>query len=420
MATVITSECINCGACEPECPNTAIYQGGMEWEFNGQTHAPLANDIFYIVPEKCTECVGFHDQEACAVVCPVDCCVPNPEIPETEEVLIARAKQLHPEVDFSGDFPSRFKPAGGSRAEKAPAAAVTAAPRPAPVAPPAVKPAAAPTAPPAAAAAAGPQPAIAAKPAAAPVAKPAAAPVAAAPRPAPVAEPVPAPVVKPEAAVATAAPQTMPAGEPAPAPAPVEKPVAAPKAAPPPKPVPRPEKVFAGELPITFEDAVALLKTGTTEPRRLPKWVVALLAPIIRLTKAPEVQGSVGLDGFTDPRFEEKLERERRYGEVYRLHEEANGFLLEMEFPRRVPLSAVKEALGVPDEMPDYDYDLSLRNGSLTVKGKVPDPEVRKIAAFSPAFPPDFETHIRLPSPVKGFKHRFRGKDLEVALVKQS
>src|SRR5438445_1902226 len=30
MATVITSECINCGACEPECPNTAIYQGAVE------------------------------------------------------------------------------------------------------------------------------------------------------------------------------------------------------------------------------------------------------------------------------------------------------------------------------------------------------------------------------------------------------
>ena len=29
MATIITEDCINCGACEPECPNTAIYQGGV-------------------------------------------------------------------------------------------------------------------------------------------------------------------------------------------------------------------------------------------------------------------------------------------------------------------------------------------------------------------------------------------------------
>ena len=26
MAITITDECINCGACEPECPNTAIYE----------------------------------------------------------------------------------------------------------------------------------------------------------------------------------------------------------------------------------------------------------------------------------------------------------------------------------------------------------------------------------------------------------
>ena len=40
MATMITTECINCGACEPECPNTAIYQGGVEWQApDGAMHA---------------------------------------------------------------------------------------------------------------------------------------------------------------------------------------------------------------------------------------------------------------------------------------------------------------------------------------------------------------------------------------------
>ena len=37
MAIKITDECINCGACEPECPNTAIYEGGMEWRFGEGT-----------------------------------------------------------------------------------------------------------------------------------------------------------------------------------------------------------------------------------------------------------------------------------------------------------------------------------------------------------------------------------------------
>src|SRR5215471_11395734 len=125
MATMITAECINCGACEPECPNTAIYQGGVEWEQNGAKHPALVQDVFYIVPQKCTECVGFFDHEACAAVCPVDVCIPNPDIPESEEVLIARAKELHPEVQFATEFPSRFHP---GRGDGAPAAAATAAP----------------------------------------------------------------------------------------------------------------------------------------------------------------------------------------------------------------------------------------------------------------------------------------------------
>jgi NAD-dependent dihydropyrimidine dehydrogenase PreA subunit len=29
MAIMITDECINCGACEPECPNNAIYESGL-------------------------------------------------------------------------------------------------------------------------------------------------------------------------------------------------------------------------------------------------------------------------------------------------------------------------------------------------------------------------------------------------------
>ena len=110
MATVITSECINCGACEPECPNTAIYQGGVEWQApDGAMHAAISNDIFYIVPEKCTECVGFFDQEQCAAVCPVDCCVPNPDDPETEEQLLVKARAIHPEQQFGPDAPSRFR-----------------------------------------------------------------------------------------------------------------------------------------------------------------------------------------------------------------------------------------------------------------------------------------------------------------------
>jgi len=146
MATTITSECINCGACEPECPNTAIYAGGVPWELNGATSPAIAQDIYYIVPSKCTECVGFHDHEACAAVCPVDCCIPDPSNLETEAVLLARARELHPETTFPDDAPSRFRKEGGAAAATADAATdgpAKEAPAPAPAAP---KPAPAPAA----------------------------------------------------------------------------------------------------------------------------------------------------------------------------------------------------------------------------------------------------------------------------------
>ena len=140
MATTITSECINCGACEPECPNTAIYAGGVPWELSGTPGAAIAQDIYYIVPSKCTECVGFHDHEACAAVCPVDCCIPDPANLESEGVLLQRARELHPETTFPDDAPSRFRKEGGAEAPAANGAAAEAS-KPAPA--PAPKPAAA-------------------------------------------------------------------------------------------------------------------------------------------------------------------------------------------------------------------------------------------------------------------------------------
>ena len=105
MATMITNECINCGACEPECPNNAISQG---------------DPVYVIDPLLCTECVGFHDYEACAAVCPVDCCVTDPNNIETEDALIARARSLHPDVEFGDNFQSRFRKTVGDPKPPAP------------------------------------------------------------------------------------------------------------------------------------------------------------------------------------------------------------------------------------------------------------------------------------------------------------
>ena len=114
MAIIITDECINCGACEPECPNTAIYEGADDWRYKDGTkirgkviladgsevdadaaQTPISDDIYYIVPGKCTECKGFHDEPQCAAVCPVDCCIPDDNHVESEETLLNRQAFLH-------------------------------------------------------------------------------------------------------------------------------------------------------------------------------------------------------------------------------------------------------------------------------------------------------------------------------------
>lgn len=81
MAYKITDECINCGACEPECKNQAIKEGAS---------------IYEIDPAKCTECVGWFASPKCAEVCPVDCCVPDPAHKESREQLLEKWKKLHP------------------------------------------------------------------------------------------------------------------------------------------------------------------------------------------------------------------------------------------------------------------------------------------------------------------------------------
>lgn len=81
MAYKITDDCISCGACEPECGNQAISEG---------------ETIYTIDPAKCTECVGNAESPRCAEICPVGCCMPDPNHKETKEDLLQKWHKLHP------------------------------------------------------------------------------------------------------------------------------------------------------------------------------------------------------------------------------------------------------------------------------------------------------------------------------------
>ncbi|MBC8273701.1 MAG: YfhL family 4Fe-4S dicluster ferredoxin [Chloroflexi bacterium] len=81
MAYKITDECINCGACEPECKNEAIKEGAS---------------IYEIDPAKCTECIGWFASPKCVEVCPVDCCVLDADNKESREQLLEKWKKINP------------------------------------------------------------------------------------------------------------------------------------------------------------------------------------------------------------------------------------------------------------------------------------------------------------------------------------
>lgn len=79
MALLITADCINCAACEPDCPNSAISAG---------------DDIFVVNADKCTECVGHFEESQCIAVCPVDCIIADENCVETREQLQEKFERL--------------------------------------------------------------------------------------------------------------------------------------------------------------------------------------------------------------------------------------------------------------------------------------------------------------------------------------
>ena len=66
MAVRITDVCISCDACLDECPTGSIVDADSN---------PTGEDIYYVNPATCTECIGDHDTPACQAACPTDGCI---------------------------------------------------------------------------------------------------------------------------------------------------------------------------------------------------------------------------------------------------------------------------------------------------------------------------------------------------------
>lgn len=66
MAVIIGDTCINCAACIDECPVEAIVD---------EDDNPTGEDLYYVYPDKCVECVSHFDEPACATACPTEGCI---------------------------------------------------------------------------------------------------------------------------------------------------------------------------------------------------------------------------------------------------------------------------------------------------------------------------------------------------------
>jgi hypothetical protein len=86
--------------------------------------------------------------------------------------------------------------------------------------------------------------------------------------------------------------------------------------------------------------------------------------------------------------------------------------------PRKLPASSLKRLWNLPDEMPDYDYNLALLDGVLTISASVRGEALRRLCHVSASCPADFTTRIEFARPTTTFKHRLKNKLLDIIVMK--
>ena len=165
---------------------------------------------------------------------------------------------------------------------------------------------------------------------------------------------------------------------------------------------------FPGELAESFTTALARVVPLPSSAGRFGGWWRRSSREASRTRRA------VAFDGFRSDLYDDKLERDRRYGTVYTVVEQRNAYLVRLEMPRQLASSALRATWNMPREMPDYNYTIALTNNVLIVKASVPGEALRRLSYISTSFPADFMTRIEFARLVDGFVHRLRDKVLEV------
>jgi hypothetical protein len=125
---------------------------------------------------------------------------------------------------------------------------------------------------------------------------------------------------------------------------------------------------------------------------------------------------SSGSRSYT-PEFLE-IERKKRYGFFNHMDETETNYQIKMYFPTIVPPSAIGDKLGLPGEMPDYTYEVSLEEGMLLVKARLTDEKVLKLTGVINSFPDRFYKEFVFDRQVTHFEASFQEKILSIVVHK--
>lgn len=154
-------------------------------------------------------------------------------------------------------------------------------------------------------------------------------------------------------------------------------------------------------------------------------------------TSRTTMPGSVQTDGviYSD----DIIERYRRYGMVNRVLDLADHFKIEIEFPHWVPNSSAKNNYDLPDRMPHYDYEVHLSSpfapdvsstaeSVLTVQTQLPrdpekpkefaDPRFEKVVGRTSSFPDGFRNIFPIPGQPEDFYAKYQNRMLEIIVPK--
>ena len=157
-------------------------------------------------------------------------------------------------------------------------------------------------------------------------------------------------------------------------------------------------------------------------------------APLAPRTTMP---GAVGVEGaiYTD----DIKERYRRYGMINQVSEMPDYYRIEIEFPRWVPDSSMKEAFDLPDRMPHYDYEVRLSSPyiiteaaptsetTVTVQTQLPvnpktgemeDPRFENVVGRASSFPNGFTNIFPIQAQPEDFYTHYRNRVLEIIVPK--